>query len=195
MKRLVLATNNQGKVAEIRELLSSSYDEIVTLADLGLDVKVEEDGDNFEANAIKKAVEISRRVEGDVLADDSGLSVAALGGRPGVRSARFAGENATDAQNNALLLEQMKGVKDRRAQFVCCIVLASGGKVKYSVEGTVDGEIAGELAGSGGFGYDPLFFLPESDMTFAEISLDDKNRISHRAVALRKLQELVKTGE
>ena len=192
MGRLVLATTNRGKVAEIEELLKESYDEIVTAAELGIHVDIVEDGENFEANAIKKAVEISKLTEGDVLADDSGLSVKALGGRPGVRSARFAGEEATDAENNALLLEQMRGVTDRSAQFVCCIVVASGGRVKFSVEGTVDGVIGEEPAGEGGFGYDPLFFLPDSDMTFAEISMDDKNQISHRAVALKKLQELVK---
>lgn len=195
MKRLVLATGNPGKVAEIKELLRGRYDEIVTLRDLGLDIEVEEDGANFEENAIKKAVEISKQVDGDVLADDSGLSVTALGGRPGVRSARFAGENASDAQNNALLLEQMRGVEDRSAEFVCCIVLANSGKVKYSVEGRVRGEIADELAGGGGFGYDPLFFLPEEDMTFAQISLEDKNKISHRSIALKKLQQLVQDSE
>lgn len=195
MKRLVLATGNPGKVAEIKELLRGRYDEIVTLRDLGLDIEVEEDGANFEENAIKKAVEISKQVDGDVLADDSGLSVTALGGRPGVRSARFAGENASDAQNNALLLEQMRGVEDRSAEFVCCIVLANSGKVKYSVEGRVRGEIADELAGGGGFGYDPLFFLPEEDMTFAQISLEDKNKISHRSIALKKLQQMVQDSE
>lgn len=195
MKRLVLATTNPGKIAEIEELLRGRYDEIVTPRDLGLDIKVAEDGATFEENAIKKAVEISKAVEGDVLADDSGLSVSALGGLPGVRSARFAGEEATDAENNALLLEEMRGVRDRSAKFVCCLVMANGGKVKYSVEGTVEGVIADELAGEGGFGYDPLFFLPDSDMTFAEISMDDKNQLSHRAIALRKLQELVGADE
>lgn len=195
MKRLVLATTNPGKLAEIKELLGSRYDEIVTPKDLGLDIQVEEDGSTFEENAMKKALEISEHVEGDVLADDSGLSVDALGGRPGVRSARFAGEDATDAENNALLIEEMRGVKDRSARFVCCLVLANAGKVKYSVEGTVEGVIAEEPAGGGGFGYDPLFFLPDSEMTFAQISIDDKNKISHRAVALRKLQELVNADE
>ena len=134
-------------------------------------------------------------MEGDVLADDSGLSVTALGGRPGVRSARFAGEQATDAENNALLLEQMRDEKDRSARFVCCVVLARNGEVKFSVEGSVEGEIAREPAGGAGFGYDPLFFLPEADMTFAQISLDEKNRISHRAIALKKLQKLVQADE
>lgn len=195
MKRLVLATNNQGKAVEIEELLKGRYDEIVTLKDLGMDVHIEENGVSFEENAIKKAVEISKLISGDVLADDSGLMVKALGGKPGVFSARFAGEQATDEENNRLLLEQLKGVKDRSAAFVCCIVMANDGEVKYSVEGRIEGEIADELAGDGGFGYDSLFFLPEAEMTFAEISIDAKNKISHRAMALKKLQQLVAVDE
>lgn len=188
-KKLVLATKNTGKIVEIRHLLQDKYDEIVSASDLGIQVDVEEDGNSFEENAIKKALAISEHTDGDVLADDSGLQVDALQGAPGIRSARFAGEHATDEQNNALLLEKMKNVDNRNAQFVCCIVIARKGKVLLSVEGKVRGEIAKEASGTQGFGYDPLFFIPESRMTFAEISMDDKNKISHRAMALKKLQE------
>lgn len=189
MRRLVLATNNANKVREIREILKDSYDEVVSLKDLGIDVHVEEDGETFAENAAKKALEISRRVEGDVLADDSGLVVDALSGAPGVRSARFAGENADDAANNRKLLSLLKDRKDRQARFVCALAVANAGRIVRELEGTVEGEIALAPRGEGGFGYDSLFFFPEEDMTFAELPSDRKNEVSHRASALRQLRD------
>lgn len=192
MSRLVLATGNSGKIKEIEQILEGAYDEIVTAEDLGIDMsQIEEDADTFEGNAEKKAVAVSLKVDGDVLADDSGLEVPVLGGAPGVRSARFAGDNADDAANNAKLLELLKGKKDRKARFVCCMVIANGGIVKHVVEGHVGGELLETPRGKNGFGYDPLFFYPEGDMTFAELPMEKKNEVSHRANALRKLKEAV----
>lgn len=188
-KRLVVATTNQGKVKEIRKLLAERYDEILSLKELDLPMDVEEDGTTFEENAVKKAVTVSRLVEGDVLADDSGLEVFALGGRPGVYSARYAGPDAGDEENNRHLLEEMQDKEDRRARFVCCIVMANAGSVRYVAEGSISGEIGFVPAGNNGFGYDPLFFLPDSGMSFAQIPAEEKNRISHRANALKNLQE------
>lgn len=186
-KRLVLATNNANKVREIQQILGGAYDEVVSLRDLGLDIRVVEDGETFRENAAKKAIEISRQVDGDVLADDSGLVVEALDGAPGVRSARFAGENANDAANNEKLLSAMQGKTDRRARFVCAMAIARNGEIVRQVEGTVEGEIAPAPKGEGGFGYDSLFFFPQENMTFAELSHERKNEVSHRANALREL--------
>ena len=173
MKQLIIATNNQGKVREIKAILGDFYDEIKSLKDAGIAVDVVEDGDSFHANARKKAVEISEMVEGDVLADDSGLCVEALDMAPGIYSARFSGEGATDEKNNAKLLSLVKEQENRRAWFVCALVLANGGKEKLYV------------------GYDPLFYVEEYGQTFAEIPPEVKNKISHRAKALKKLQEKV----
>lgn len=191
MKKLVIATNNQGKVREIKALLGGVYDEIVSLKDAGIAADVMEDGASFYENARKKAVEVSQMVEGDVLADDSGLCVEALGGAPGIFSARFAGENATDEDNNQKLIEQVRNIPSgkRQAKFVCAIVMARGGSEMLHVEGEVYGEIVLRSRGSGGFGYDPLFYVEKYDKTFGELEPEIKNRISHRARALACLKE------
>lgn len=192
MSRLVLATGNRGKIREIQDILADRYDEIVTAADLGIDMsEIEEDADTFQGNAEKKAIEVSKLVDDDVLADDSGLEVKALNGAPGVRSARFAGEHTDDAANNSKLVEMMQGKTDRSARFVCCMVLASHGKVKHIAEGRVDGEVLDAPRGEGGFGYDSLFFFPDDGMTFAQIDPARKNEVSHRARALCCLKESV----
>ncbi|MBC5646937.1 XTP/dITP diphosphatase [Christensenella tenuis] len=191
MKQLIIATNNQGKVREIKAILGDFYDEIKSLKDAGIAVDVVEDGDSFHANARKKAVEISEMVEGDVLADDSGLCVEALDMAPGIYSARFSGEGATDEKNNAKLLSLVKEQENRRAWFVCALVLANGGKEKLYVEERAEGKIIDEPRGENGFGYDPLFYVEEYGQTFAEIPPEVKNKISHRAKALKKLQEKV----
>lgn len=191
MKQLIIATNNQGKVREIKAILGDFYDEIKSLKDAGIVADVVEDGDSFHANARKKAVEISEMVEGDVLADDSGLCVEALDMAPGIYSARFSGEGATDEKNNAKLLSLVKEQKNRRAWFVCALVLANGGKEKLYVEERAEGKIIDEPRGENGFGYDPLFYVEEYGQTFAEIPPEVKNKISHRAKALKKLQEKV----
>lgn len=192
MRQLIIATNNQGKVREIKAILGNFYDEIKSLKDAGIVADVVEDGDSFHANARKKAVEISEMVEGDVLADDSGLCVEALDMAPGIYSARFSGEGANDEKNNAKLLSMVKDKENRRAWFVCALVLANGGKEKLYVEERAEGKIIDEPRGQNGFGYDPLFYVEEYGQTFAEIPPEVKNKISHRAKALAKLQEKVR---
>lgn len=191
MKKLLIATNNQGKVREIKKILDGVYDEILSLKDAGIQADVVEDGNTFYENARKKALEISRIVEYDVLADDSGLCVETLQGAPGIYSARFAGEDATDAQNNQKLVELVKNVPPgkRQAKFVCSIVMAREGAEMLHVEGEVYGEIVTKPRGEGGFGYDPLFYVQKYNQTFGELDADIKNRISHRARALARLKE------
>ena len=191
MKKLVIATNNQGKVREIKALLDGVYDEILSLKDAGILADIVEDGSSFYENARKKALEISRMVAFDVIADDSGLCVDALGGAPGVYSARFAGEGATDGENNRKLIELIKNIppSKRQAKFVCDIVMARGGRELLHVEGEVFGEIVTRPRGGGGFGYDPLFYVEKYGQTFGELDPDIKNRISHRARALAGLKE------
>lgn len=191
MRRLIIATNNQGKVKEIKAVLGEFYDDIQSLKDAGIVADVVEDGDSFHANARKKAVEISLMVEGDVLADDSGLCVEALDMAPGIYSARFSGEDANDRKNNEKLVSLLNGVENRRAWFVCALVLANNGAEKLYVEERAEGRVLDEPRGGNGFGYDPLFYVEEYKQTFAEIPADIKNEISHRGKALRKLQKMV----
>ncbi|MEA5002201.1 MAG: XTP/dITP diphosphatase [Christensenella sp.] len=191
MNRLIIATNNQGKVREIKAILGGFYDEILSLKDAGIDVDVVEDGTTFHENAAKKAIEISKMIEGDVLADDSGLCVDALNGAPGIYSARFSGEGADDQKNNDKLLSLIKNESNRKARFVCALVLANGGREKLYVEDYAEGEIIDEPRGENGFGYDPLFYVKEYEQTFAEIPAETKNVISHRAKALDTLKKEV----
>lgn len=149
----------------------------------------EESGSTFEENAALKAAYYSRLCREPVFADDSGLEVDALGGRPGVHSARYAGPGATSADNNRLLLEQMRGVRERSARFVCVIALARGGEVVRSFRGTVEGELLEAPRGTGGFGYDPLFLYPPFGCTFGEASREEKTGISARGKALAKMVE------
>ncbi len=191
MEKLVIATNNQGKVREIKALLEDVYREIVSLRDAGIVADVVEDGSTFYENARKKAMEISRIVDCDVLADDSGLCVEALGGAPGIYSARFAGEDATDEENNKKLVSLVRNIPagKRQAKFVCAIVMARNGRELLHVEGEVYGEIVLKGRGTGGFGYDPLFYVDAYDKTFGELEAEIKNKISHRARALARLKE------
>ncbi len=187
--KLVIATHNEGKVKEIRELFSRYYDTIVSLKDEGVAFEVPENGETFEENARQKALGYAEILPGcDVLADDSGLEVDALGRAPGVYSARYAGEDATDAENNALLLKNLSGVPEdlRAARFVCCAAIVRGGEV-ITAHGACEGRILTEAKGEGGFGYDPLFFVEKYQKTFAELSMEEKNTLSHRGRALREL--------
>ena len=191
--KLVIATHNAGKVKEIRELFSRYYDAIVSLKDEGVAFDVPENGETFEENARIKALGYAGILPGcDVLADDSGLEADALNGAPGVYSARYSGENATDAENNALLLKNLAGVPEnmRAARFKCCAALKRGDGV-ITASGACEGRILTEARGEGGFGYDPLFFVEEYQKTFAELSMEEKNAISHRGKALRSLAGLV----
>lgn len=189
MKRIVVATKNQGKMREIKAILGDTGYEFVSMGDLGIDIDVVEDADTFLGNAEKKAVEIMKACGEITLADDSGLCVEALGGAPGVYSARYSGEGATDLKNNLLLLKNMEGVENRKAYFACAMVVAfPDGKI-ISHCGEFHGEIDYEMKGTGGFGYDVLFYLPQYNMTSAEISAEEKNKISHRAKALEGIKE------
>ncbi len=193
--KIVVATKNKGKMREIKAILSNPKYEIVSMEDIGLDVEVEENCDTFMGNATKKAVEIMKICNEITLADDSGLVVEALGGAPGVYSARYAGEHGDDLQNNLLLLENMKNIENRNAKFVCSMVLAFPDGRILNAEGEFHGQIDYEMKGTGGFGYDVLFYLPEYGMTSAEISAEEKNRISHRSKALRLINEKLKNTE
>jgi XTP/dITP diphosphohydrolase len=181
---IVLATNNINKVKEIKELLKDSPVEIKCLTDYGPLPTVVEDGETFEDNAYKKAYHYARVLGLPCLADDSGLVVEALDGRPGVHSARFAGENATDLEKCDKLLREMEGKKNRKAKFECVLSLATPGGPALTWEGRCEGEITTERHGKSGFGYDPVFYYPEFGKTFAEVPMEEKNRVSHRGRAL-----------
>ena len=174
------ATSNAGK---LREFQSAAQDfDVRVLPDLP--PPPEEHGSTFEENAREKALAYGAHVDGYLFADDSGLEVDALGGAPGVRSARYAGPNATDEANNALLLERLRGIENRTARFVCVIALVRGGALIKTFRGTAEGKIIDAPRGSRGFGYDPLFYYKPFGCTFGEASIEQKMRVSHRAQAL-----------
>ena len=202
--RLLVATRSTHKLAELRQLLALPRAELVTLDDVGIDEDVEETGSTFEANARLKARFAARTSGLPSLADDSGIEVDALGGRPGVRTRRYAGEDATDAQNNAKLLGELDGLPPERraARYVCVLALAlpgragpRGGQPVISVRGTCRGRIAATAKGNGGFGYDPIFepaSEPPGGRTLGEWSQDEKNRISHRGAAARRMTPILR---
>jgi XTP/dITP diphosphohydrolase len=181
---IVLATNNENKVKEFKELLKDTPVTIKYLKDYGPLPEAIEDGETFDDNAYKKAFHYARVLGLPCLADDSGLAVDALDGRPGVHSARYAGEKATDRENCDKLLSEMEDKKERAAHFVCVLSLATPGGPALTWEGRCDGEITTERRGESGFGYDPVFFSPELDKTFAEASMEEKSGVSHRGRAL-----------
>lgn len=193
MKTLILATRNYGKVKEIKKLLSDLPLKIISLEDLPELPPVVEDQVTFAGNAKKKAETIARECGGAVLADDSGLEVDYLEGRPGVYSACFAGPEAGDAANNNLLLKKLEAVPPakRGAVFRCVMALALPGRETSLVEGACRGRIAEQPRGDSGFGYDPLFIYEPAGITFAQMSLEEKNMISHRARALQKIRILI----
>jgi XTP/dITP diphosphohydrolase len=185
---IVLATRNAGKLAEIRELLTDFPVTIKSLDDFGPIPDVVEDGETFDDNAYKKSSQTARILGLPALADDSGLAVEALGGRPGVLSARYAGVGATDAQRSTKLLAEMDGRTDRRAAFECVISIAVPTGAALTYEARCEGLIAEAPAGENGFGYDPVFFYPPLGKTFAQISRREKGRVSHRGKALMELR-------
>lgn len=188
MPRLLLATNNAGKVAEFRRLLDGCGWEIVAPADVGLKLAVEETGQTYAENARIKAAAYAEAGGLVTLADDSGLEVDALGGRPGLLSARYAGANRTDRERLEKLLEELAEVpdKDRTARFRCVIAIVGEKEQIELVEGTVEGYIARAPRGDSGFGYDPVFVLPDRGLTAAELPDIEKDALSHRGVATRK---------
>ena len=191
---LVVATTNKGKLREIKERLKHYPIEIESLEAHPQWKPAVEDGHTFAQNAIKKAQAIAEQSGKLCLADDSGLVVDALDGRPGVHSARFAHAEATDVENNAYLLECLSGVPDseRGAAFVCVMALCAPDGKCHLFEGRLAGMIMREPEGSGGFGYDPLFWLPQQKRSLAQLALEDKNRISHRGLALTQVLEFLK---
>ncbi len=190
---LVIATSNQHKLKEFKALLQDFPLTILSLKDFPDIPAVVEDGKSFYENALKKALTVARHTDKITVADDSGIEVDALDGKPGVYSARFAGEDATDEANNTKLLEELKDVPpDKRGGcFKCVLVIAQPDGDTAFVEGECRGSIIHEARGSHGFGYDPLFLVPEYNKTFSEITPEEKNKISHRARALRKLLEIL----
>ena len=195
MKRLIVASNNEHKVKEIKDILQGMDINVISLKEAGIFIDVEEDGKTFMENCYKKAKEIVEYLKSKnekdfmVIADDSGLEVDYLNGEPGVYSARYAGEHGNSEKNNEKLLEKLKGVpKEKRgANFVCSLALITSLDEEIKVEERAYGIITEKYSGTDGFGYDPLFFVPEFNMTFAEMTSEQKNSISHRGKALKQL--------
>lgn len=185
-KILIVATKNPGKVREIRHVLRSLKIKILSLLDLHRAPNIKESGATFRQNAVKKAQTIAKRLNCTALADDSGLEVRALGGKPGIRSARYAGPNPTTEKLCKKLLKAMANRKDRRARFICDIAIAGPGIKPIVVEGVCRGKISDKMAGSRGFGYDPVFVPEGYKKSFAQMPLHAKNVISHRGKALKK---------
>ena len=185
---VVLTTRNAGKTEELRRLLADFPVVVMNLSNFGPMPPVEEDGTTFEENAVKKARSTAKVVGLPALADDSGLTVDALGGAPGVRSARYAGEHAADADNNAKLLRELEHEDNRAAAFVCVIAIAVPWGPALVYEGHCEGLITREQMGTEGFGYDPVFFYPPLQKTFAQLTTEEKNQVSHRGRALMELR-------
>jgi len=191
--RLLIATHNRGKLVEFQELLADLPIELVTLDQIGIQDDVEETGETFAENARSKAGEYARRSGLLTLADDSGLQVDALGGEPGVLSKRYAGENKSDPERVAFLLDKLRDVPRgrRSARFRCVIVIAAPSGEVYECDGECEGLIEFAPRGTNGFGYDPVFLFPDRGVTMAELSSDEKNRISHRGKAAEKARKVL----
>lgn len=191
--KLIIASNNAHKIREIKQILGERFEEILSLKEAGICHETVEDGATFWENARKKATEIAEISGCCALADDSGICAHALNNEPGVYSARYSGKG--DEENNLLLMKNLRDKEDRTAHYACSIVLAYPDGSTVSAEGELHGEVIFTPRGNNGFGYDPIFFLPEYGMTSAEISPEEKNRISHRGKALRALVEKLDRGE
>ena len=191
---LVLASGNKGKLAEFQRLLDGLDVQIHSMKDYPEIGEIVEDGSTFAENALIKARAVCKATGKPAMADDSGLAVDALNGEPGIYSARFAGEQRSDADNNAKVLRLMETVADadRTARFFCVIAIVLPDGREYTVEGTCEGTILHALRGEGGFGYDPLFYVESMNKTFAELTMEEKNRISHRGHANRKAVEIIR---
>ncbi len=187
--KLIIASNNAHKLTEMKAILAPYFDDVQSMREAGIEHETVEDGQTFLENAVKKARELAELSGCCAIADDSGLCVDALDGAPGVYSARFSGVHGDDKANNRLLLEKLAGVTERGAHYTCAIALAWPDGRLLTAEDYLYGEIAHDEKGSNGFGYDPLFLLPEQGLRTAQLSAEEKNRISHRGKALRKLVE------
>lgn len=194
--KLIVATNNAHKLKEIKSILGGEFEEILSLKEAGAELKAEENGSTFEENAIIKARGVGASSMA-VLADDSGLCVEVLGGAPGVKSARYASEgeeNADDASNRRKLLKEMEGKEERKAKFVCAVALLWGEEL-YTAEGETEGRILTDERGEKGFGYDSIFYSDELGKSFGEAEEEEKNGVSHRGRALKKLLEKLKKDD
>lgn len=194
IRKLLVGTGNPGKAHELADLLNGVPFEIVWLWDLGLPTEIDEPADTFEGNAVIKAETYAKMSGLLTLADDSGLEIDALGGEPGVHSKRFAGEDATDEDRVRIVLQKLEGVawEQRTAQYRCVIAIAQPGLNTVTCESVCSGIIGHELRGNGGFGYDPVFYLPDYEQTVAELPLKEKNKVSHRAKAAQQAVVLLK---
>ena len=191
-RKIIFATKNRGKLKEVSHILGDKYFELLSLNDFNNVEKIVEDGNTFEENAIKKAKHVFEKYSIPVLADDSGLVVEQLNGEPGVYSARYASENATDEENNKKLISKLLFLpQPHKAKFVCSAVFYNG-KDLLKALGEIVGQVIHEPRGTNGFGYDPLFIPDEYNLTIAELDLDEKNKISHRAKAFNQLLKLIK---
>ena len=189
--KLIIASNNAHKLTEMKAILSPFFDDVQSMREAGIEHETVEDGTTFMENAVKKARELAEISGHAAIADDSGICVDALDGAPGIYSARFSGVHGDDKANNRLLLEKLQGVENRAAHYTCAIALCWPDGKMLTAEDYFYGEIGQEEKGTNGFGYDPLFFLPEYGCTSAQISPEEKNTISHRGKALRKLVKLL----
>ncbi len=191
MKKIIFASGNKGKIKEVKNIFKETDFEIISLYDLGEVPEIIEDGETFEENSLKKAMEINKIHKLPTVADDSGLSVDQLDGKPGVYSARYAGENCTYDDNNKKILQELNSYQEpHSASFICCAVYYDG-KDKYKTIGELPGKIIKEFRGKNGFGYDPIFIPDGFDVTLAEMSVDEKNKISHRSRAFNKLKKIL----
>lgn len=191
--RIIAATRNNSKVKELQAILSDLGIEVVSQIDAGIDIEVEETGDTFEQNALIKAKSVAMLCDDVVIADDSGLCVDALKGAPGVFSARYAGENADDTTRNNKILSELGETKNRKAKFVCVIAMVFPNGDEAVAKGETYGSITYAPAGTGGFGYDPIFYSDDLKKTFAEADESEKNKVSHRARAMKALYDELKT--
>ena len=191
MKKIIFATGNQGKMKEVREILKDLDAEVLSMKEAGVQADIVEDGTTFEENAVIKAKAVCRLTGGIALADDSGLEVDYLNKEPGVYSARYMGEDTSYHIKNKSIIDRLEGVPDekRTARFVCVIAAAFPDGTVKTVRGTMEGIIGYEEQGENGFGYDPIFFLPQYGCTSAQISMEEKNKISHRGKALRAIKD------
>lgn len=190
--KIIVATSNAGKIREIKKIFSDESVEILSMGEVGINIEIEENGTTFEENSLIKARTISKLTGEISLADDSGLCVDALGGAPGIYSARYAGENATDGERIEKLLHELSDARDRNAKFVSAISVVFPNGLELTACGEVKGKIAKEVFGDGGFGYDPVFISDELGKTFGEATVDEKNEISHRARAINKMYKMMK---
>lgn len=197
MSRIIFATGNAGKMKEIRMIMADTGMEVLSMKEAGISADIEENGSTYEENALIKARAVAALTDGIVLADDSGLEIDYLNGEPGVYSARYLGEDTSYSIKNANLIERLNGVPDERrtARFVCAIAAVLPDGRELTVRAAIEGQIGYAEKGTNGFGYDPIFYVPEMGKTTAELTEEEKNKVSHRGKALRLMKEELKKNE